>query len=102
MLYYILISIVFLAELIIAGTIVNHLMRLGELFRKYSSCIEDSRENIKSLVESCTKISEQLLELAPIFVKKIQRKIIELVLNNIKATLIGTLFWAVKQSIKRN
>ena len=91
MVYYILISIVFIAELIIAGTIISHLMNWSKTFREYSNFLEEEKADIKSIMETSRKISEQLTELAPMCVENVKKILLEIALKNIKNVLVGIL-----------
>ena len=101
MVYYILISIVFIAELIVAGTIISHLMNWSKTFREYSNFLNEEKADIKSIMETSRKISEQLTELAPMCVENVKKILLEIALKNIKNVLVGILIWKAKQHVRQ-
>ena len=100
MVFYILIAIVFIAELVISGTIISHLIKWGKLFREWNEFLDEEKSNIRSITETARKISEQLMELAPMCVENIKRIFAEIAIKNIKNMLVGILIWTVKRQIK--
>ena len=102
MVFYILISIVFIAELIIASAILIYLFKMSKLFREYNSLLEELKPKIADLLKIGTKISEQLVELAPIFVEKIKSIFNNLVIGQLKNLLAGVTFWLVKTEVEKH
>ena len=102
MLFYILISIVFIAELVIAISLILHFIKLSKMFRMYNSILEEAKPQIKSITETGRKISEQLTELTPIFVDNIKNAVIKLVISNLKSALTGFLLLTIRQRLKKS
>ena len=102
MLFYILISVVFISEVIIAGVLISHLLKWSKIFREYSSFLDEEKSNIKSIMETSRKISEQLTELAPMCVEQIKKILFDIAIKNIKNVLIGMLVWKTKQQIQKH
>ena len=73
MVYTILISIVFIAELIITITIIQNLLRLDKAVLEFNNTITEIQPGIKDVSELARKISEQWQILAEDFVKKTKR-----------------------------
>lgn len=102
MVFYILTSIVFIAELIIAGTILIYLFKTSKLLNEYNSLLTELKPKIKDLLNTCTKISEQLVELAPIFVEKIKSFFMNIIIGQFKNALAGLTFWLVKTEVEKH
>lgn len=73
MVYTILISIVFIAELIITITIIQNLLRLDKAVLEFNNTITEIQPGIRDVSELARKISEQWQILAEDFVKKTKR-----------------------------
>ena len=101
MIFYFLIGIVFIAELIIAGAILAVLLKLNKKFKETNIFIEEAKPKIKDITEICFKISEQLVELAPIWVEKIKITVINFALQNIKSVLAWFGIWAIRQYLNK-
>ena len=102
MLFYFLISIVFIAELIIAFTIIIGLLNFDKSINLYNSFIEQAKPDIKDIMLSCRKLSEQLIKLAPIAVNKIKAFITNLILGQLKSALGALTFWMVKKEVEKH
>lgn len=89
MIFTFLITIVFIAELIIAVTIVLNLKRFGNIIEDVNSTIISLNPSIKEVCILSRKISEQMLELT----KKIVKKQEDILLQNIARVLLGALFF---------
>ena len=74
MLYTILISIVFIAELIIATASIQNLLRLDKIIINADETVTAATPGIKDISELIRKISEQSIELSENFVQKIKDK----------------------------
>ena len=102
MIFYILISIVFIAELIIAGTILISLYKVNNRLVEYNSLVEELKPKIGDLFKIGTKISEQLIELAPIIVETIKSAVMNMVIGQLKSALAGVTFWLVKTEVEKH
>ncbi len=101
MVFYILIGIVFVAELIIAAAIVTKLLKLNRIFRETNLFLEDAKPKIKDISSICYKISCQLVDLAPIWVENIKIAVLKFILQNIKSMLTGLGIWAIREYLKK-
>lgn len=101
MVFYILISIVFLAEIIITATVLIHLIKLDKSISEWSDFIEDINPQISEIMKTYRKISEKLLELAPKLINKIKDFGIKLCVEQLKTMLTGLTFWAVKKEVEK-
>ena len=102
MVFYILTAVVFIAELVIAIAIMLHLLRLDKMFCEYGSLIKELQPKIKEIMELCTKISEQMLEFAPIIVNNIKSTVLGIILGQIKNLVTGLTFWIVKREVQKH
>lgn len=91
MVYTILISIVFIAELIIAVTVVQNLFRLDKAVLDLDDTITATRSGIKDVSELMRKISEQWIILSQDFVDKTKRDGEEMLLRYLSKLLLGFL-----------
>ena len=102
MVFYILISIVFLAELVITCSVVSHLLKWDKIIIGADEFIDEAKPKIREIAKISRKISEQLIELTPIFVENIKNFFIKLALENIKSLLAGVGVWVAKEYIKKH
>ena len=72
MVYTILISIVFIAEIIIAITIIKKLFEIDKKVIDLDNTISQAKPNITDISVLCRKISEQFIELTHKFVKDLK------------------------------
>ncbi len=91
MVYTILISIVFIAELIIAITIMQNLLKLDKVVLELDAKLLASKTGIRDISELARKISEQWQILAQDFVDKTKRDSEELLLRQLSKLLVGLL-----------
>lgn len=93
--------IVFIAELIIGYTMINSLIKLDKNFIECNRITEDAKPAIKEIAETSRKISEQLKELAPIWVQNLKDKTDDFIISKVKNILVGFLFWALNSYLKK-
>ena len=91
MVYTILISIVFIAELIITITIIQNLLRLDKAILEFNNTITEIRPGIKDVSELSRKISEQWQILAEDFVEKTKRNSEDIMLKHLSKILMSIL-----------
>ena len=91
MVYTFLISVVFIAELIIAITIIQNLLRLDNVVLELDNKLSSKKLDIKEISELMRKISEQWKILAQDFVDKTKRDAEEILLRNLSKMLVGLL-----------
>ena len=101
MLFFILISIVFIAELIVAFAIIFNIIKADKNVNETNSFLKEANPKIDELVKICTKISEQLAELSPKYVKKTKDWIADIIISQAKSFLIGFLIVLLKKQIKK-
>ena len=101
MLFYILISVIFIAELIIAGEIIKYLVKSRQAIAKYNVFFDELKPRLKGLMETLRKISEQLTELAPMFVNYLKTMFTNFLIGRLKNLLTGIIFIAVKKEVEK-
>ena len=98
MVYTFLISIVFIAEIIIAVTIIKGLLHLDKLVLEWNSTVIETQSGIKDIAILAKKISEQYRILATDFVEKTKKKSEDMILKQISKILISVV--AIKLNFK--
>lgn len=95
MVFVILISIVFIAELIIAFSIIINLVKLDKNINEATVFIDDFNPRLKEVLELMSKISVQVAELIPIWVENLKKERDKIILNQTKSLISGILFWSI-------
>ena len=93
MIFTFFITIVFIAELIIAFTIFINLVKIDKLILETNDTLNIAKPEIKGLVELARKISEQLKELAPIWVENFNDERDKIIIKQLKSVFAGLLLW---------
>ena len=95
MVFVILISIVFIAELIIAFSIIINLVKLDKNINEATVFIDNFNPKLKEVLELMSKISAQVAELVPIWVDNLKKERDKIILNQTKSLISGILFWSI-------
>ena len=95
MLFIILISIVFVAELIIAGTVIINLIKLDKQIHAAIQFLEEANPKICGLLEIVQKISAQVLELIPIWIENLKQERNKIILNQTRRLISTIIFWSI-------
>ena len=101
MIFYFLISIVFISELIIAVTVIMHLAKWDKLFISCNEFLNESKDDIKSIMQTGRKLSEQLTELVPLWINSLKSVAEKIILDQLKTLLTGIIFILVKNHVSR-
>ena len=101
MIFHIFTAIVFIAELIIVGTILYFLCKADKFFVESNSFLEKSKSNIIDIFKLSRKISEQLVELAPIWVDSLKEKLTDLVMKQAKNILSGIAVLLISKKVEK-
>lgn len=91
MVYTILISIVFIAEIIIAVTVIQNLLRLDKAVIELNETVEEANPKIRGLSCLVKKISEQAVELSKDFVIRFKEEQDDFVLRKLSKVLMAIL-----------
>ena len=95
MIFLFFISIVFIAELIIAFTVFNSLFKLDIKINKFNETLIKKRADIKDITALVKGISEQIIELSEEFVDNLNEKKEEIILSLVKSLMSTILFWSI-------
>ena len=98
MIFTFFITIVFIAELIIATSIILNLLKLNRISVDYDKFLYEIKPKVQSIFILGRKISEQFLELTPIWIKNFRNKKDAFILNQIKNLIVSVFLW--KTNIK--
>ena len=90
MLFVILISIVFVAELIIACTVIINLIKLDRQINEAAEFLEEANPKLRELLDIVKEISGQVLELIPIWIENLKKERDKIILSQVKS-LISTM-----------
>ncbi len=101
MVFVILISIVFVAELIIAFTIIFHLAKFDNQINQAILFLGNANPKIKELSVLIHKISEQISELVPIWVENLKKERDKIILKQTKSLMTAILFWCINIKVIR-
>ena len=102
MIFYFLITVVFIAEIIITVTIIINLLKLDRIFISCNSFIEEVNPTLNELLVAYRKISEQLVSYAPIFVEQIKAFAVKLFVDQLKNMLGALTFCLVKNVTEKH
>ena len=102
MVFYFLISIVFLAEVIIALALIIGLIKADKTILKYNEIVDETRPSIKSVMILVRKISKQLVELAPMLSEQIKKFFVDFLISQLKSMLGAVTFWLVKKEVEKH
>ena len=91
MVYTILITVVFIAEIIIAVTIFQNLIKLDKTLLEWNETLIKAKGSITDIAVLGKNISEQFVEFAENFVEKVKEKNEDILLRQLSKILIGIL-----------
>lgn len=91
MVYTILISVVFVAELIITFAIIQNLIKLDKLILSFDETLNSTKSGLKDISVLMRKISEQWIVLATDFIENIKEGSEELFLQKFSKALVTLL-----------
>lgn len=101
MLYTFLISIVFIAELIILFAIITNLVKLDRCLVELNKTVDEIKPEIYNVLDLIQKISGQLVELAQDFTEDIRVKQEEMALRSLNKLLLTILLWKINSKFIR-
>ena len=102
MVFNFLISIVFIAEVIIALALILSLVKVDKLLIDFNEFLTDVKPELKELLRTVRQISEKIAEAAPFIVKKVKSILYDIIMGQVK-TFVGSLtFWLVKTEVEKH
>ena len=102
MIFYFLISVVFIAEVIIAIALLIGLVKADKILLKYNEIVDETRPSVKSVMILVRKISKQFVELAPILTEQIKKFLVDSLMSQLKSMLGAVTFWLVKKEVEKH
>lgn len=102
MIFYFLISIVFIAEIIIAITLLLNLFKADKLLIDFNEFLTEAKPELKELLKTVRQISEKIAEASPLIVKKAKSIIYNMIMGHIKSVIGGLTFWLVKTKVEKH
>lgn len=94
-------AIVFIAEVIIAFTIIFHLIKLDKYFIEASEFIVAAKPKIKDISGLAKGISEQMAELVPIWIDNLKDLRNKIILAKLESLMSAFLFWSINIKVMR-
>ncbi len=94
-------AIVFIAEVIIAFTIIFHLIKLDKYFIEASEFIATAKPKIKDISGLAKGISEQMAELVPIWIDNLKDLRNKIILAKLESLMSAFLFWSINIKVMR-
>lgn len=94
-------AIVFIAEVIIAFTIIFHLIKLDKFFIEASEFISEAKPKIKDISGLARGIAEQMAELAPMWIESLRRLRNKIVLAKLESLIAAFLFWSINIKVMK-
>lgn len=95
MLFKIFTTIVFIAELIIAYTIISKLVQFDRMILETNAFVVEANPKIKEITRLVRKISDQIAELVPVYVEKLKDLRNKIMLKKLESLIALTLFWSI-------
>ena len=102
MLFYFLISIVFVAEIIIALAIILGLFKFDKKLVEYNNFVDEIKPLVKDIMETTRKLSEEFSKLAPKIADKIKSFALNFVKDQLKSLVGALTFWLVKVEVEKH
>lgn len=88
-------TIVFIAELIIVFAILFNLIKFDAYINKTNELLVEAKPKIEEVMNLVHGISEQILELTPIWVEKFRKVRNELVRKQLESLMSSVLIWCI-------
>ena len=102
MIFKFLISIVFIAEIVLTVSIIRAMIKLDNIILSCDGLVTNSKSGIKDVSVLCKKISEQIIELSEQFVQEIRKKEEDILLGNLNKLILALIIWKFNlKAIKR-
>lgn len=95
MIFTIFTTIVFIAEVIIAFTILSKLIKFDKWILSTNNLIVEATPKIKDICQLCQGISVQLTEISSIFVENLKEQRNKIILAKVKGLIALILFWSI-------
>ena len=102
MIFYFLISIVFIAEIVLTVFLLAILYNLDKKILEYNSLLKDIKPSVKDILSTYGDLSKEFLKLAPILVDKIKVFAKDFFVGQFKSAIGALTFWLVKKEVEKH
>ena len=102
MIFYFLVSIVFIAEIVLTIFLLGILHKLDKNIIKYNALLNDLNPSIKDILNTYQDLSHELLKLAPIVTSKVKNIVKDIVVGQLKSIVGAFTFWLVKKEVEKH
>ncbi len=93
--------IVFISQLIIAFTIIFHLVKMDNKIKSWNTFLDEAKPKIKDIMVLAREISIQMTELAPVFVENLITIRNNIIRSRIETLISMILFWSLNFKIAK-
>ena len=94
-------AIVFVSQVIIAFTIIFHLIKMDKEIKYWNNFLTEAKPKIKDIMVLAREISVQMTELAPAFVEKLITIRNNIIRSRIETLISMILFWSLNFKIAK-
>ena len=94
-------AIVFISQMIIAFTIIFHLIKMDKEIKYWNNFLTEAKPKIKDIMVLAREISVQMTELAPAFVEKLITIRNNIIRSRIETLISMILFWSLNFKIAK-
>ena len=102
MIFFFFMSIVFIAELIIAVFLLSVLYKLDKKIIEFNSLLNELKPSIKEILNTYEDLSKELLNFVPVVVKNIKDIAKNIVMEQLKSIVGALTFWLVKKEVEKH
>ena len=102
MIFFFFMSIVFIAELIIAVFLLSVLYKLDKKIIEFNSLLNELKPSIKEILNTYEDLSKELLNFVPVVVKNIKDIAKNIVIEQLKSIVGALTFWLVKKEVEKH
>ena len=102
MIFFFFMSIVFIAELIIAVFLLAVLYKFDKKIIEFNSLLNELKPSIKEILNTYEDLSKELLNFVPVVVKNIKDIAKNIVIEQLKSIVGALTFWLVKKEVEKH
>ena len=94
-------AIVFVSQVIIAFTIIFHLIKMDKEIKYWNNFLTEAKPKIKDIMVLTREISVKMKEIAPAFVEKLRTISNNIIRSRIETLITMILFWSLNFKIAK-
>ena len=102
MIFYFLVSIVFIAEIVLTIFLFTVLCKFDKSIIEYDSLLKDLKPSIREILNTYKNLSKELLNLAPAIALKIKSIFKDIFIGQLKSIIGALTFWLVKKEVEKH